>query len=230
MKVFLLNWFKRILTILGAKIGVQNLQNLQVVLCYMQLGRWMVENNFIISERKYNRSGVFDVVSKRICTARVAYLEFGVFKGESMKYWSAALKNKDAKLHGFDSFEGLPEDWDTINFRKGHFDVGGKIPDIGDKRVEFFKGWFDKVLLTYVLPDHDVLIINIDADLYSSTIFILRHLRKHLKPGTFIYLDDMSRPEHEPRAFHEFMEESGLRFKLLATDYTLNHAFFECLG
>ena len=81
-----------------------------------------------------------------------------------------------------------------------------------------------------MLPDHDVLVITLDADLYLSTIYVLRHLSEYLKPGTYIYLDDMSRPEREPRAFSKFIEESGLRFKLIATDYSLNHVFFECLG
>lgn len=226
----LLRSFQRLLTLIGARISKQKLQKIKVVVEYMKLGRWMVDNQFIISARKSNRAAVFDVVSKRICAARMLYLEFGVYKGDSMKYWSDALKHKEAKLHGFDSFEGLSEDWDDVNFRKGHFDVGGKIPVINDPRVEFFKGWFDEVLPTYSLPDHDVLLITLDADLYSSTIYVLRHLRAYIKPGTFIYFDDMGRTEHEPRAFREFMKESGLRFKLVATDYSLNNGFFECVG
>jgi len=228
MKVPLLLSLKRILTILGGKIDAQSLHNLHAIVNYMKLGRWMVDNQFIIPERKLPRFPVFDVVADRVCSTRVLYLEFGVHEGISMKYWSKALKHKEAKLHGFDSFVGLPEDFDELP--KGHFDVKGEIPKIDDDRVEFFKGWFSDTLPTYVLPDHDILVINIDADLYSSTIYVLRHLRPYMKPGTFIYFDDMGRVEHEPKAFREFMEESGLRFKLIATDYSLNMSFFECLG
>ena len=228
MKVPLSMAFKRMLTFLGSKMGAQSLQKLQGVVNYMKVGHWMVDNQFSIPERKLPRNPIYDVVADRVCSARVLYLEFGVHKGASMKYWSKALKHKDAKLHGFDSFVGLPEDYDE--YKKGHFDVGGKIPNIDDHRVEFFKGWFIDTLPTYVLPEHDVLVLNIDADLYSSTIYVLRHLRPYIKPGTFIYFDDMCRIEHEPRAFREFMEESGLRFKLVATDYSLNNTFFECIG
>ena len=47
---------------------------------------------------------------------------------------------------------------------------------------------------------------------------------------TLLFLDDMSRPDHEPKAFAEFMDESGLRFRPVAADRSLNHACFECVG
>lgn len=72
--------------------------------------------------------------------------------------------------------------------------------------------------------------INMDADLYSSTIYVLRHLRAYLKPGTFIYFDDMNHPEQEPRAFDEFVAESGLKFRVVCADKTLAFVFFECIG
>ena len=134
-------------------------------------------------------------------------------------------------LHGFDSFEGLPEDFDVAGpYVKGTFATGGAMPRIDDPRVKFFKGWFEETLPSYRPPDHDVLVVCMDADLYSSTILVLRHLRQWIVPGSFIYFDDMSRPEHEPRAFDEFMKETGLSFRLVAADRSLNTAFFECVG
>ena len=147
-------------------------------------------------------------------------------------YCSGARKHPDAKLHGFASLEGVPEDFDEVGgpLRKGAFDVGGRIPEIDDRRVRFLKGWFDETLPTYQVPEHDRLVIALDADLYSSTIYVLRHFREHIKPGTFTYFDEMSRLEHEPKAFAEFMEETGLRFELVATDESLNNMFFECVA
>jgi hypothetical protein len=40
----------------------------------------------------------------------------------------------------------------------------------------------------------------------------------------------MHHVEHEPRAFEEFMRESGLRFRPLVADRTLTHACFECVA
>jgi O-methyltransferase len=72
--------------------------------------------------------------------------------------------------------------------------------------------------------------VTLDADLYSSTIFVLNQLRSWIRPGTFLYFDDLSRPEHEPKAFDEFIRESGLRFQAVAADRSLNNAVFECVA
>jgi hypothetical protein len=145
-----------------------------------------------------------------------------------MRYWSRVLKHPGTILHGFDSFEGLPEKGGL--WAKGQFSTDGKIPQIDDPRVRFFKGWFNDVLPTYSLPPHETLVINMDADLYSSTIYVLRHLRPQIKSGTFIYFDEMNHMEHEPRALDEFMAESGLQFRVVCTDKTMAFVFFECIG
>ncbi len=231
MKLRLLQRFKQLLTIVGALLPARALHQLQMVVNYMRLGHWMKRHHYQVNRRLPDRYAVFDVVAEKVREKRVLYLEFGVFEGASMRYWSSALKHPEARLHGFDSFEGLPEDLDMDGpYVKGVFDVQGRIPQIDDPRVEFFKGWFEEVLPTYQLPDHEVLVVVIDADLYSSTRCVLQHLRPFFKPGDFLYFDDMSRPDHEPRAFEEFLEESGRKFRLVAVDYTLNNAFFECVG
>jgi hypothetical protein len=230
MRKTALQRFKQFLTIAGVRISAHRLHQLRMVVNYMNLGRWMAKNNFHIERRVPDRYVVFAAVAEQVCDKRVLYLEFGVFRGAVMRYWSSALKHPDARLHGFDSFEGLPEDFDVDGpYVKGTFDVKGEIPKIDDPRVEFFKGWFDEVLPTYQLPEHELLVVVLDADLYSSTQYVLRYLRPFIKPGTFIYFDDMSRPDHEPAAFEEFIKESGIRFRLVSVDYSLNTAFFECV-
>lgn len=226
----ILQRIKQFLTIIGSYIPPNKLYRLQQSLNYMKLGGWMRKNNFFINTRLPDRKAVFNTVAELVKDKEVLYLEFGVFKGESMRFWSDALKHPDSKLIGFDSFEGLPEDFDVEgNFIKGTFNVNGVIPKIDDPRVKFFKGWFDEVLPKFQLPEHKLLIIVMDADLYSSTNYVLNYLAPYIKPGTFIYFDDMSHPEHEPRAFEEFIKKSGIKFRLIATDYSLNNAFFQCI-
>jgi hypothetical protein len=178
------------------------------------------------------RKEIFAAVADGLRESRVLYLEFGVYKGSGMRYWSRALKHPEARLHGFDSFEGLPEDFDVFAgpYRKGFFSTEGQIPDIKDSRVRFFKGWFDQVLPTYQPPDHDTLVITLDADLYSSTICVFHHLGPWIRPGTFIYFDELSRLEHEAKAFDEFMKESGRKFELVCSDHSLNRAIFKCVA
>jgi hypothetical protein len=229
MRAGLLRSFKHLLTVLGARLPMHWLHQLQMVVNYMKLGRWMSNHGFYAKHRVRDRDAVFAAVAEQVRDKHVLYLEFGVFQGASMRYWSHALQHPEAILHGFDSFEGLPEDFDIGGpYVKGMFSTQGGIPRIDDDRIQFFRGWFDEVLPPYSIPDHTVLVINMDADLYSSTIYVLRHLRPWIRPGTFIYFDDLSRPEHEPRAFDEFMAESGLKFRLVCADRSLNCAFFRC--
>jgi len=219
---------KQLLTLVGSRLSARTLRRFQFVINYMKLGRWISEHNFQFNRRVRDRNAVFAAVAEQVRDRRVLYLEFGVFQGASMRYWSRELKHPESRLHGFDSFEGLPEDWHELS--KGTFSTQGVMPVINDARVQFFKGWFDQVLPTYSIPEHDVLVIVMDADLYSSTIYVLRHLRPWIRPDTFIYFDDMSYLEHEPKAFDEFMKESGLKFRPVCADKSLRHAFFECIN
>ena len=218
---------KRGLTVIGARLSAASLLKLQAVVNYLRLGRWMWERGFIPIDRVSNREAVWDRIAEQVADQDVLYLEFGVAGGASMAYWSRLLSNPRSQLHGFDSFEGLPESGGP--WQRGNFDAGGNVPVIDDPRVQFFKGWFNDVLPGYDVPSHDVLVINMDADLYSSTIYVLRHLRSHIRPGTIIYFDELNHMDHEPRAFDAFVEETGLKFELVAVDHTMAFAGFKCV-
>jgi len=219
---------KELLTNLGPALSAQQFLNAQALVNYMGIGRWVAEHGFVIEERVQKRQHVWDAVIKEVQHARVLYLEFGVAQGDSIRYWSDHLLNPGAILQGFDSFEGLPEEGGP--WKRGQFETEGKIPHITDRRVEFFKGWFQETLPGYSLPNREVLVVNMDADLYSSTAFVLSHIREHIVPGTFIYFDEMNHIEHEPLAFSHFLRETGLLFELVATDRTLAHMVFKCIG
>jgi Macrocin-O-methyltransferase (TylF) len=219
---------KYLLSLIGARLSGAQLYGLQAIVNHLKLGHWMRDHGFHFARRLADRWEVFDVVASRVQDGRVLYLEFGVFKGRTTRYWSARLRNPEARLHGFDSFEGLPEEW--AGQAKGNiFNASGQIPVIDDARVQFFRGWFNQVLPNYRVPEHDQLVLIMDADLYSSTSYVLRHLRPHVRPGTLLYFDEMNHVDHEPRAFDEFMKETSLKFRPVAADRTLTHAFFECV-
>ena len=84
------------------------------------------------------------------------------------------------------------------------------------------------MLPRYCLPAHDVLVINMDADLYSSTIYVLNYLRPYIKPGTLIYFDEMNHLDHELRAFDEFTSQNSIKFRPVCAAKTLAHVSFEC--
>ena len=51
-------------------------------------------------------------------------LEFGVFRGKSIRTIAKVVPKR--KVYGFDSFIGLPEDWERgkgDTYKKGHFNL-----------------------------------------------------------------------------------------------------------
>ena len=224
----LLATFKQGLTRIGQSCSPSLLFQFQSTVNYLKVGRWMADHGFDFKARVANRHEVWNAVVREVGNQPVLYLEFGVDSGEATRYWAANLKHPKTLLHGVDSFEGMPTSGGP--WAKGQFSTGGQIPEINDPRVKFFKGWFDQVLPDYIVPPHSTLILNLDADLYSSTAYVLQHLQPHIKKGTFIYFDEMNFHEHEPKAFHEFIAATGVKFTPVAADKTLTYVCFKCLG
>jgi len=105
--------------------------------------------------------------------------------------------------------------------------VKGNIPKIDDARVRFHQGWFDETLPLFTLPERERLIINMDADLYSSTKFVLDALREEIAPGTIIIFDEFCDRAHELKAFDEFLQTTALKFRFKGATETLEHVAFE---
>jgi hypothetical protein len=202
------------------------LQKLNSAMNYLWVGHWMRSRGFRAVRGVDSREQVFATAADEIRDRDVLYLEFGVYRGESMRIWSKLLRNRNSKLHGFDSFEGLPESWD-LSAEKGHFAMGGSLPAIEDPRVSFFKGWFRETLQEYVLPPHEQLFVNFDADLYSSTKTVLDFLKPHIALGTYLYFDEFQAREHESKALDEFLAETGWRFQVVAATPGLSRVLFQ---
>jgi hypothetical protein len=218
--------FKRWLTQIGEHVSSKTIFNLNAAVNYLELGRWMRANGYEVRRRLDRREQLFDLVGSEVAGREVLYMEFGVWQGEATRYWSGLLRNPKSKLHGFDSFGGLPENWGLAG-GKGCFSVDGKLPETNDPRVRFFKGLFEKTLPLYEFPPHDVLVLNFDADLYSSTRFALASVRDVILPGSYLYFDEFNQRTDEMRAFHEFTEESGMKFNLLGATHTFEHVLFQ---
>jgi hypothetical protein len=211
---------------MGRFCSARTVHRINALANYLEVGRWMRAQGFSLNPRFKDRFALFDHIAEKIRNERILYLEFGVHRGHSMRYWSSNLKNPESALHGFDSFEGLPEDFNS-EVPKGQFAVGGKPPDIPDPRVRFFVGWFDKTLPDYRPPPHDRLMMNLDADLYSSTKTALMALKPQIVPGTILLFDEFYDRQHELRAFDEFIAETGAKFRFLGGDVALNRVAFE---
>lgn len=145
----------------------------------------------------------------------IDYLEFGVASGGSFFWWLRENNHPDSRFYGFDTFEGLPEDW-GLGFRKG--DMSSGMPELNDQRAVFIKGLFQDslppFLREYKNPGRKK-IIHLDADLFSSTLFALASLSPFLKPGDILLFDEFNVPNHEYFAFKIFSESFYIRTRLL---------------
>lgn len=145
----------------------------------------------------------------------INYLEFGVADGYSIKWFVKQNGNPDSIFHGFDTFTGLPEDFGSL--KKGDFDTNNKVPEIDDRRVRFHTGLFQQTL-PGVLPDLALQtrnVVMLDADLYSSTLYVLTTLAPYLKKDDIIFFDEFLVPTHEFKAYHDFSQAFPLKMKLI---------------
>ena len=137
------------------------------------------------------------------------YLELGVGRGKSFRWWVGHAVHPMSSFVGFDSFEGLPEAWGKNP--EGSYGAGGSPPAIGDSRVSFQVGLFQDTLGPFLQrpgfrADNRSLVVHLDADLYSSTLYALTLLAPWLKGGDVLIFDEfgtLRNPHHEFRAFFE---------------------------
>ena len=89
--------------------------------------RYILENcsNAILFNSK---SDLYNfIIDKELITEQ--YFEFGVWKADSINFFSS--KFPESQFFGFDSFEGLPENW-RPGFDKGEFSLDGILPKVND--------------------------------------------------------------------------------------------------
>ena len=146
-------------------------------------------------------------------------VEFGVHKGETVNHIASLFKNR--KVFGFDSFEGLKEDWrGHHNMVAGSFDLGGVPPQVSSN-VELVKGWFDRSLPEF-LRQHDgrkFAFVHIDSDTYESAKTILDLAGERFAIGTIIVFDEYLNYRGwrigEFKAWQEFCAATGTKYEYL---------------
>ncbi len=139
-----------------------------------------------------------------------ACFEFGVFRGSSYVYQAEQIKKyyPSSSIAGFDSWQGLPDEtegvWIPERHARGEYaapkdevlrklDLIGVIPD--DKQFRLIDGFYSDSLVPELRETFDPLIfVNIDVDIYVSTIELLDFIEPMLRPGVVLYWDDWKDP------------------------------------
>jgi O-methyltransferase len=148
----------------------------------------------------------------------IHYLEFGVAGGTSFAWWVKANQHPESRFYGFDTFEGLPENWHF--FKKGAFSFD--IPFMDDDRGTFIKGLFQDTLYKF-LHDYSrnidnpqaTRVLHLDADLYSSTLFALTSMAPYLRNGDILLFDEFNIPNHEFAAWNDFIRSYYIKYEVI---------------
>ena len=152
-------------------------------------------------KRFANRFDILEFAAAKASSLEGLVLEFGVATGGTIQWLAQMLP--DRLIFGFDSFQGLPEKW-------GHYQVGHfccEPPKNLPTNVVLVEGWFEDTLPSF-LDTHTgpIALLHLDADLYSSTTFVLDQLTDRIVAGTVIVLDEyFIVVAHEQRAFREWL-------------------------
>jgi len=185
---------------------------LQQITWMTRLSKWACLNKKVVfndfpSRWDYNKR--FDlykyIAEKEILNLDINYLEFGVADGHSFNWWMNANTHIASRFYGFDTFTGLPENFGP--YKKGTFDTGNKMPAIEDDRGKFYQGLFQQTLPPFLkgFDNSKKLIVMLDADLYTATLFTLTSLAPFLKKDDIIFFDEFVVPTHEFMAYQQFI-------------------------
>lgn len=178
---------------------------------------------------------ILDCIQKRKISGLV--LEFGVHKGRSINYIAKLIKPDI--VHGFDSFEGLPEKWirrkdETDTYQPGTFKLK-EMPVVEDN-VVLYKGWFKDTIPEFLKNNSEnVSFINVDCDIYSSCKDVLFLMNKRIVKGTIIRFDEMfdwgnakirydTWPDHEYKAMKEWIKKFKRKIHALSRDFRYGSA------
>ncbi|MEK9552189.1 MAG: protein arginine N-methyltransferase [Alphaproteobacteria bacterium] len=160
----------------------------------------------------FNRWSMFDTALAHANRSR-AFYEFGVWMGDSFRY----LIDHFPQGYGFDTFEGLPEEWHGLP--RGSYTSFGDVPNI--LGAEFVVGEFKDTLPEFFADERPMAgLINFDADLYSSTITALNNAKPVIDSSTVLVFDEFivnKNWEHDEfRALEEFCAIHDLSYEVLA--------------
>lgn len=142
------------------------------------------------------------------------YVEFGVATGNTIKEIAISVPT-DIIVYGFDSFQGLPENW------SGHVEVSGafkqkEVPKV-PSNATLIPGLFSDTIPPFMDEKKGMVsFAHIDCDLYESTVDILNNIGSRFQAGTMILFDEyFNYPGwklHEHKAWLEFCENHAIEY------------------
>jgi tetratricopeptide (TPR) repeat protein len=155
-------------------------------------------------------------------------LEFGVYNGKSIRNIASIV---NTEVHGFDSFQGIPENWNDEP--SGSYSANGELPVV-PSNVTLHQGWFEDTLPKFIKENSSpIRFMNIDCDLYSSTKTIFDLLGPQVVSGTIIVFDEFigykSWKDDEFKAFQEAVHQYQWRYEMLSFSFATKQVALKIL-
>lgn len=198
--------------------GLQNLAYMSKLSSFIHKHKGIAYNDYPSKWDYGKRYPMYEWVirQQKLASVPIQYLEFGVASGESFRWFLSKNNDPASRFHGFDTFTGLPEDFGS--YKKGTFGSNNEVPQVSDPRASFHQGLFQQTLPGFVqsLDPSKRTVVMIDADLYSSTLFVLTTLAPYLRKNDIIFFDEFAVPKHEFRAFLDFTSSYYRELELIA--------------
>ena len=190
----------------------------QAINCFEHFKKYF-KNSIFLSTDKI-RGYALNATKENDNASDYFYIEFGVFSGTSINFFSKNLNNK--KIYGFDSFEGLKEDWVGTSVPKGTFNLNKKIPKLENNVVPIV-GWIQDTLPIFLKEKNPKInFVHMDVDTYESSKFILQAIKPNLIKGAIILFDELYNFEGwdvgEYKALREVFNDNEYKFLSFATD------------
>jgi O-methyltransferase len=159
----------------------------------------------------------------------ITYYEFGVFNGDSLRWWVDINSNPNSQFYGFDSFEGLPEPWVAAMKSAGSYKTTpGSLDDLDD-RVTLVPGLFSSSVPQFFsqhhVPESTTKIVMFDADLFSSTVSALAGILMNVHSSDQLWIFDEFIPD-EGRALEVFLKGFDFTVLPIASDANRYHVAF----
>ncbi|MHB1685974.1 MAG: TylF/MycF/NovP-related O-methyltransferase [Ignavibacteriaceae bacterium] len=164
-----------------------------------------------------NRYKLYEYVfEKEKLDGEINYIEFGVADGPSFKWWMEKNQNPSSCFAGFDTFTGLPEDWNFL-YKKGAMSHEKEIVNLVDKRGELIAGLFQDTLPPFLkrFSFTKRTVLHLDADLYSSTLYVLTSIAPFLKKDDVLFFDEFFVPTGEFKAFTDFINSYYIKYQII---------------
>ena len=190
----------------------------------------------IFVDRKNYQKYIIERANENDPSNKKFYLEFGVFKGVSINFFSKYVN----KIYGFDSFEGFGEVeekyahkfFQDSNFKWPYQKVVNRVNKLSKKLkldAKIKKGFYKDTLdnpTNYGIEKASIIFL--DSDLYTATLESLNFCTSLIQNGTIILIDEFfyfkGMKENTPYgAFIEWCKKNSFEFRVI-THYGIGSA------